>query len=383
MSRLYAFHEDGVGQSSRRSNRPDKAHEMRSMSQPPASDNLASDNNAGICPEALEALLAANREGHAPGYGGDAWTGRAVDGLRALFETDCAVFFAFNGTAANALALAQLCRSYHAVVAHAESHVASDEAGAVGFCSGGSWLLTADTPLAKLTPAVVEALAAGGRGVHSVKPQALSLTQVTEMGTVYTREELVDLTTTARRLGLKVHMDGARLANAVAALGCAPADITWRAGVDVLCFGGVKNGLAVGEAVLFFDKALAHEFEWRVKQAGHLNSKMRLVTAPWAGLLESGAWLRNAQHANAMARRLWDGLAKVRGVEAMAPAESNAVFVRLPEGAAERLWAKGWRFYPWGDGFRLMCAWDTAPETVDRFVGDVGESCRSYAGKVG
>src|SRR5262245_6111255 len=331
---------------------------------------LASDNNAGLCPEALEALLAAHREGHAVGYGGDPWTERACDRLRALFETDCAVFFVFNGTAANGLALAQLCRSYHAVIAHAESHAATDEAGAVGFFSGGASLLTADTPLAKLTPAAVEALAASGRGVHSVKPRALSVTQATEMGTVYTREELTALTETARRLGLKVHMDGARLANAIAALACKPADITWRAGVDVLCLGGVKNGLAVGEAVLFFDKALAAEFEWRVKQAGHLNSKMRLLAAPWVGLLESGAWLKNAWHANAMARRLWDGLSKVAGVDLMAPVESNAVFARMPARVAERLQQTGWHFYPWGDGFRLMCAWDTTPETVDRFVAD-------------
>jgi threonine aldolase len=338
------------------------------------SQQLASDNNAGLCPEALEALLAANREGHAVGYGGDAWTERACSALRALLETDCAVFLVFSGTAANALALAQLCRSYHAVIAHAESHVAADEAGAVGFFSGGAWLLTADTPLGKLTPAAVEALAGSGRGVHSVKPRVLSVTQATEMGTVYTREEIAALAEVAHRHGLAVHMDGARLANAVAALGCAPADITWRAGVDVLCFGGVKNGLAAGEAVLFFDNDLAHEFEWRLKQAGHLNSKMRLVAAPWVGLLESGAWLGNARHANAMAGRLWDGLSRVPGVEAMAPVESNAVFVRLPRGAADRLWQKGWRFYPWGDGFRLMCAWDTAPETVDRIVADAVEA---------
>jgi threonine aldolase len=333
--------------------------------------HFASDNNAGLCPEALEALLAASREGHAVGYGGDAWTERACNRLRALFETDCPVFFVFSGTAANALALAQICRPYHAAIAHAESHVATDEAGAVGFCSGGASLLTADTPLAKLTPPAVEALVGAGRGVHSVKPQALSLTQATEMGTVYTREELISLTETARRLALKVHMDGARFANAVVALGCAPADITWRAGVDVLCFGGVKNGLAAGEAVLFFDKALAQEFEWRIKQAGHLNSKMRLATAPWAGLLESGAWLKNAWHANAMARRLWQGLSKVPGVDLMAPVESNAVFVRMPGRVVERLRQKGWRFYAWGDGFRLMCAWDTESETVDRFAADV------------
>jgi threonine aldolase len=338
---------------------------------------FASDNNAGLCPEALEALVRANADGHTTGYGDDAWTERASDRLRTLFETDCAVFFVFSGTAANALALAQLCRSYHAAIAHAESHVAADEAGAPAFFSGGAALLTADTPLAKLTPTAVEGLATGGRGVHSVKPRALSLTQATEMGTVYRREELGALTETARRHGLKVHMDGARLANAVAALACAPADLTWRAGVDVLCFGGVKNGLAAGEAVLIFDKALASEFEWRVKQAGQLNSKMRLATAPWVGLLESGAWLKNAWHANAMARRLWQAIAKVPGVEAMAPVESNGVFVRLPRGTAGRLRHKGWRFYPWGDGFRLMCAWDTAPDTVDRFGADVAECCRA------
>jgi threonine aldolase len=334
---------------------------------------FASDNNAGLCPEALEALSAANREGHAPGYGDDAWTGRACDKLRALFETDCAVFLVFSGTAANALALAQLCRPYHAVIAHAESHIATDEAGAVGFFSGGASLLTADTPYAKLTPKAVEALAGAGRGVHSVKPRALSLTQATEMGTVYTRDELLALTGTAHRHGLAVHMDGARFANAVAGLACKPADISWRAGVDVLCFGGVKNGLGAGEAVLFFDKALANEFEWRVKQAGQLNSKMRLVAAPWVGLLESGAWLKNAWHANAMARRLWHALSKVPGVDLMAPVESNGVFVRLPERTAERLRENGWRFYEWGNGYRLMCAWDTAPETVDRFAAELAE----------
>jgi threonine aldolase len=337
---------------------------------------FASDNNAGLCPEALEALLAANAHGHAAGYGDDAWTQRACDRLRALFETDCAVFLVFSGTAANALALAQICRSYHAVIAHAESHVAKDEAGAVGFFSGGASLLTADPPLAKLTPAAVEALATSGRGVHSVKPRALSLTEATEMGTIYSRDELIALTETARRAGLKVHMDGSRLANAVARLACAPADITWRAGVDVLCFGGVKNGLAVGEAMLFFDRDLAQELEWRVKQAGHLNSKMRLMAAPWVGLLESGAWLKNAWHANAMARRLWEAIARVPGIDLMAPVESNAVFVRMPARVADRLRQKGWRFYAWGDGFRLMCAWDTAPETVDRLAADVAEMCR-------
>jgi threonine aldolase len=332
---------------------------------------FASDNNAGMCPEALAALQRANAEPHAIGYGGDAWTTRACDAMRELFETDCQVFLVFSGTAANALALAQICRSYHAVIAHAESHVASDEAGALGFFSGGATLLTADTPLAKLTPEAVGQLATSGRGFHSVKPHALTLTQATEMGTVYTLDELRRLASVARGHGLKVHMDGARFANAIAALGCTPADLSWRLGIDVMSFGGVKNGLAGGEAVLFFDKGLAHEFEWRVKQAGHLNSKMRLVAAPWLGLLEGDVWLRNARHANAVAQRLAEAIAKVEGVRLMAPVESNGVFAELPAGAAERLHARGWRFYAWGSGWRLMCAWDTAPETVDRFAADL------------
>jgi threonine aldolase len=337
------------------------------------SQQFASDNNAGMCPEALAALLRANAEGHAAAYGEDAWTEKVCDRLRALFEADCAVFLVFGGTAANALALGHICRSYHAVIAHADSHVATDEAGAPGFFSGGAALLTADGPHAKLTPAAAEALAAAGRGLHSVKPRALSLTQATEMGTVYSREELAALTAVARRHGLAVHMDGARFANAVAHLGCAPADISWRAGVDVLCFGGVKNGLAAGEAILFFDSGLAQEFEWRVKQAGQLNSKMRLVAAPWLALLENDVWRRNARHANAMARRLAQGLAKVAGVRLLAPVESNGVFAEMAPAAQEGLRRRGWRFYPWGPapGCRLMCAWDTEAATVDRFVSDL------------
>ena len=333
---------------------------------------FASDNNAGLCPEALAALTEANAAGHATGYGDDPWTERACAAIRALFETEAEVFFVFSGTAANALALAHICRPYHAVIAHAESHVATDEAGAPSFFGGGTAMLTADTAGAKLTPEAVERLAAGGRSVHSVKPQALSLTQSTEMGTVYSLEELRTLTGVARGHGLKVHMDGARFANAVATLGCSPADLSWRAGVDVLSFGGVKNGLAAGEAVLFFDKGLAQEFEWRVKQAGQLNSKMRLVTAPWLGLLQDGVWLANARHANAMARRLAAAITPLPAVRLLAPVEANGVFVTLSSETQARLRAKGWRFYAWGsDGCRLMCAWDMPPEIVDRFAADV------------
>ena len=338
---------------------------------------FASDNNAGMCPEALDALIRANAEGHVTGYGDDEWTGKASARLRELFETDCEVFFVFNGTAANALALAQLCRPYHAVIAHAFSHIEEDEAGAPALFSGGAKIVTADTTLAKLTPDAVNKLAAKGqRGVHHVKSRALSITQATELGTVYTSGEVGALTEVARRHDLKVHMDGARFANAVATLGRSPAELSCRAGVDVLCFGGVKNGLAAGEAVLFFDRTLAAEFEWRVKQAGHLNSKMRLVTAPWLALIEGDVWLRNARHANAMATRLAERIGKLNSTRPIAPVQSNGVFVELPTDVQATLRAKGWRFYTFlGDtGCRLMCAWDTTPDTVDRFAADLAAS---------
>jgi threonine aldolase len=339
---------------------------------------FASDNNAGLCPEALDTLVRANEEPHAPAYGEDEWSEKAKHAITRLFETEAEVFFVFNGTAANALALAQICRPYHGIVCHEISHVATDEAGAPSFYSGGATLLTAATPLAKLTPESIEPLAAAGRGVHHVLPRALSLTQATELGTVYTVAELRALSEAARRHSMRVHMDGARFANAVAFLGCSPADLSWRAGIDVLCFGGVKNGLGAGEAVVFFDRALASEFAWRVKQAGQLHSKMRFMTAPWLALIETGAWLRNAEHANAMAQRLANGLAALPGIRLIAPVESNAVFVDIPVEVQETQRKKGWRFYTFlgATGCRLMCAWDTAPETVDRFCADLAESIR-------
>jgi threonine aldolase len=339
---------------------------------------FASDNNAGMCPAALAALIAANASGHAGGYGDDAWTQRACDMIRALFAADAEVFFVFNGTAANALALAQLAKSYNAVITHAVSHIEMDEAGAPEFFSGGAKLMLADTPHAKLTPAAVEALATKYAGLHHVKVAALSLTQATELGTVYSVAEVAALTEVARRHGLAVHMDGTRLANAIARLGCAPADITWKAGVDVLCFGGVKNGLGVGEAIVFFDRARAREFEWRLKQAGQLNSKMRLVTAPWIGLLEGDQWLANARHANAMADRLAAAISTAPGVSLMEKVEANAVFADIPVALQSALRNRGWRFYTFlgATGCRLMCAWDTTTEAIDRFSSDLSAAAR-------
>ncbi len=337
--------------------------------------HFASDNNAAMCPEAISALLQANAAGHVPGYGDDSWTQKAVHLLRDLFETEAKVFFAGTGTAANALVLAQLLQPFDAAIVHRLSHVEEDEANAVGFYGGGAKLLTADTPSAKLTPDAVAEIVARGRGVHSVRPRALSITQATELGTVYGADEIAALCKGAHGAGLKVHMDGARFCNALASTGASPADLSWRAGVDVLVLGAVKNGLGYGEAILFFDDDLAEAFQWRVKQSGQLTSKMRFVTAPWVGLLESGAWLRNAQHANAMAQRLQAGLARL-GLATFVPVEANAVFVDLSVEAQKRLHDKGWRFYTFlgPTGCRLMCAWDTEPATVDRFLGDAAEA---------
>lgn len=342
---------------------------------------FASDNNAGLCPEALAALVRVNATGHQTSYGDDPWTDDAKARIAELFEADCEVFFVFNGTAANALALAAICRPHHAVLCHAVSHIDTDESGAPEFFTGGAKLMTADGANGKLTPGAVETLATRWQGVHHVKARALSLTQATEMGTVYTVAEIAALTDIARRHGLITHMDGARLANALAHLGGRPADMTWRAGVDVLSFGGTKNGLAIGEVVIFFRKELADEFAWRVKQTGQLASKMRFVTAPWIGLLEGDVWLRNAAHANAMAQRLAEAIAVMPGVRLMFPVEANAVFADITPALQAAARAAGWRFYTFlGEtGCRLMCAWDTTPQTVDRFVADLWRAATKNA----
>jgi threonine aldolase len=333
---------------------------------------FGSDNYAGICPEAWRALSAANA-GHAPGYGGDDWTRAATEAIQRTFETDCDVFLVFNGTAANSLALAALCRNTDAIVCHAMSHINVDECGAPEFMSGGAKLLTIDSPQAKLTPASVIATAVTPHDEHSSRPRALSLTQATELGTVYAPAEIVALCDAAHARGMRVQMDGARFANAVASLACSPADLSWRSGVDVLCLGGTKNGLPAGEAILFFDHDLASEFARRRKQAGQLASKMRFLAAPWLGVLDEGAWLRHAAHANAMARRLADGLAAIPEATLLAPVEANGVFVDIPKHAIDALHAKGWRFYVFvGEtGVRLMCAWDTPAGAVDRLLDDL------------
>ena len=343
------------------------------MSLPVANYAFASDNTAGVCPEAFAALAAAN-EGSLPSYGDDVHTAEARRLIAEMFGRECDVHFVFNGTAANAVVLASLCRSHHAVLCHAMSHVETDECGAPEFFTGGAKLLPMAGDLAKLRAEDLGPALHRGHGIHFPKIRAVSVTQTTELGTFYTPAELGALGEFARTHGLAFHLDGARFANAAATArdrGLTPADISWRAGVDVLCLGGTKNGLLSTEAVVFFNRELAREFDYRVKQAGQLASKMRFAGAQWAAVLREGAWLRHADHANRMARRLADGLRGL-GLTLIAPTEANGVFVEMPGALSHGLEARGWHFYRFvGEhGYRLMCSWATKEDDVTEFLAD-------------
>jgi threonine aldolase len=335
--------------------------------------HFASDNYAGMCPEALQALLEANA-GHEVSYGNDSWTAKASDLIREIFEIDCEVFFVFNGTSANSLSLASLCQSYHSILCHEMAHVETSECGAPEFFANGTKVLVLPGANGKIDPAAIEGMVKKRTDVHYPKPRALSLTQATEVGTIYSLEELRALNEAARRFNLRVQMDGARFANAIASLKVAPKELSWKAGVDVLCFGGTKNGIGVGEAVVFFNHEAAKEFDYRCKQGGQLASKMRFLSAPWVGMLSDGAWLRHAGHSNAMASRLEAGMAGLPGIEIPYPVQSNAVFARIPDPVVRGMHARGWKFYTNVGGWeeaRLMCSWDTTEEDVDGFISDL------------
>ena len=332
---------------------------------------FASDNLSGVTPEAWAELEKAN-DGHAPAYGNDTWTQSVADTVRDLFEMDCDVYFTFNGTAANSLAIASLCKSYHSVICHQYAHVETDECGAPEFFSHGTKVILTQGANGKIEPYSLKKTVEKRSDIHYPKPKVLSITQATEHGTVYTPSEVSQLTDIAKSQNLAVHMDGARFANALAHLNCSPAEITWRAGVDVLCFGGTKLGMPVGDMVVFFDRSLSEEFAYRCKQAGQLASKMRFLAAPWLGMLKDNAWLKHAGHTNAMAKYLASRLEQ-EGISICYPVQANAVFADLPDDLCQSMWDKGWEFYTFiGDGgSRLMCSWDITKEDVDRFVQDI------------
>lgn len=336
--------------------------------------NFASDNAYGAAPEILTAVAAANA-GTARSYGEDVLTKRSNARFGEIFEREVFAFPVVTGTAANSLALATLCPPHGAIFCHEESHVATDECGAPEFFSHGAKLVTLKGEDAKFTPAAIEAqLPNFQRGVHSPKPSAVSITQASERGTVYRPDEISAISQCANRNGMKVHMDGARFANALAHLKCKPADITWRAGVDAMSFGASKNGALAAEAVIFFNQDDVRDFEYRRKKAGHLVSKMRFISAQLEAYLADDLWLKLAARSNALAARLADGLSQIPGAETANPVQANAIFVRLPDAAVAHLRAAGAQFYDWEPSsggktlVRLVLSFATPESDIARFL---------------
>jgi threonine aldolase len=336
--------------------------------------NFGSDNAYGATPEILSALVAA-ASGAVRSYGDDPITARVTAKLCEIFEREVAVYPVITGTAANSLALATLCPPHGAIFCHRESHIAVDECAAPEFFTHGAKLVHLEGNGAKITPAAVEtALPNYQRGVHSAKPTVISITQATELGTVYSAKEVRALADFAHARDMTLHMDGARFANAVVSTGASPAELTWKAGVDALSFGATKNGALGAEAVIFFDPAKAADFEYRRKKAGHLLSKMRFVSAQLDAYLDNGNWLRTARHANSLARRLGDAIKQIDGAALAQPVEGNAVFAYLPNAVVARLREAGATFYDWEPPsggrtmVRLVLSFATPEEDIARFI---------------
>lgn len=348
--------------------------------------NFASDNASGASGKVLAAIVAAN-DGFAMPYGADPWTAAAEKALCELFERDCAVFLLPTGTAANALALAALTPPWGAIFCHEDAHVMDDECGAPEFFTAGAKLVGLPGAHGKISAATLqEALAAYPRGlVKQVQPSALTLTQATESGTIYTLAEITELAAIAHAAGVGVHMDGARFANALVTTGATPAAMTWKAGVDILSFGASKNGTICCEAVIFFDKAKAADFAFRRKRSGHTLSKGRFLGAQLTAYLDGGHWLDLARVANARAQQLATGLASSRGARVAWRCDANEIFAILPRKADAALKAAGARFYDWGARglhgaekpgpdevfVRLVASFATSEAEVNQFIGIV------------
>jgi threonine aldolase len=346
---------------------------------------FTSDNSGPAHPRVMDALLRANA-GYAAGYGADAIMARVTDRIREIFEApEAAVFLVGTGTAANALALGCLCPPWASVFCHTHAHVQEDECGAIGFFTGGASLTLVPGAHGRMDPeALAEAIARTGGSVHQMQKGAVTLTNATEAGTVYDPEAVRAIASLARAAGLPLHMDGARFANALVALGCTPAELTWKAGVDALSFGGTKNGLLGVEAVVLFDPAKAWEFELRRKRSGHLFSKHRYLSAQMEAYLEDGLWLETARAANVAAGRLSAGIAALPGARLDHPTEANEVFAAWPRVGHDRVMAAGAQYYLWSfeDPLsatldvpphravpaRLVCGWSTTVPEVDGFL---------------
>jgi threonine aldolase len=340
------------------------------------SRSFASDNNAGIHPEVVKAIVAAN-QGHAVGYGDDLYTKSAIANFKRHFGADSDIFMVFNGTAANCLSLEALTDSYHAVICTEAAHIYTDECGAPEKFTGCK-LIPIARDNGKLTVEAVKRVCHGIGDQHHVQPRAISITQATEMGTVYRPEEIKALARFVHKRAMFLHMDGARIANAAASLGLTLRQATRDLGVDVLSFGGTKNGLMGAEAVVFFDNKLSHNFQYLRKQGMQLASKMRFISAQLDCLLSNDLWLKNARHANRMARLLQKGLSDIPEVKIVYDVEANGVFAKIPAHAIARLQER-YFFYVWNEEesvVRWMCSFDTTEEDVKRFVKFVAETVK-------
>jgi threonine aldolase len=334
--------------------------------------NFCSDNATGAAPEILRALEAANA-GDAMPYGNDDLTRDLPAKFSEVFETEVAVFPVITGTAANVLALSVMAPPYGVIYCHENAHINVDECGGTEFYTGGAKLRALPGAHGKITPATLEAAITGAGNAHHAQPAAVSLTQTSESGTVYSLDEIAAIAEVARGHGLKLHMDGARFANAVVSLGCTPAEATWKAGVDALSFGATKNGALGADAVIFFKRGLAENFVYRRMRGGHLVSKMRFLSAQLHAYLDGDLWLRNARHANAMAARLAEGLTALDDVSILHPVQANEIFACLPLDMIQGFLDRGFQFYRWGDEaqgeIRLVTAFNTPPGDVDTFLG--------------
>jgi threonine aldolase len=338
--------------------------------------NFSSDHVAPACDAILAAVNQANA-GFVTSYGGDDLTAKLQSIASDLFEKQVAIFPVTSGTAANALALSQIVPTFGAIYCYEAAHIVTDEAGAPVFFTGGAQLIGFPAADGKINPSqLTKAVAyAEELGIHHVKPGAVTLTQATEWGTVYGLKEIAAISEVARQHELPVHMDGARFANALAHLKCTPAEATWKCGVNVLSLGATKNGALGADAVVFFDPAMARDFEWRRKRAGHLMSKLRFVSAQLIAYFSNGLWLDNARHANAMALRMAQGVKAVPGAKLLQPVESNELFVELPEETVSSLEMQGFHFYRWplnqpksGVTIRLVTCFATSSADVDEFI---------------
>lgn len=341
--------------------------------------DFRSDNTAGVSPQILKALEQCNT-GRAAAYGDDEWTLLVEEQMKTIFEhDDLKVFPVITGTAANALALSKITPPYGAVYCHNDAHIHVDECGAPEFYTHGAKLIGLKGMDGKLHARELEdKLLKSGKGdVHQVQAAAVSISQATESGTVYSPKEIATLSQVAHRFACKVHMDGARFANALVTLGKSPAEMTWKAGVDILSFGATKNGALAAEAVVIFDPELAENFQFLRKRAGHLVSKSRFVSAQLLAYLENDLWLHNAKNANIMAKRLYDGLQELSSVSFLFSVEANELFLILPKEVNEKLRGAGFQFYDWPSGgegcVRLVTSFETNDSDIDRFISIVKE----------